>query len=124
METLSCKTPEMSEKEIWIYFLAYNLIRLLMAQSALLADIVPRQLSFKHTLQLWLAWCQQGAYNDYEANQELLFALISQQKIGNRPGRIEPRAVKRRPKPFSLLMKPREEARAEIKKNGHPKKIR
>jgi IS4 transposase len=46
METLSCKTPEMSEKEIWIYFLAYNLIRLLMAQSALLADIVPRQLSF------------------------------------------------------------------------------
>jgi len=123
METLSCKTPEMSEKEIWIYFLAYNLIRLLMAQSALLADIVPRQLSFKHTLQLWLAWNQQGAYND-EANQELLFALISQQKIGNRPGRTEPRAVKRRPKPFPLLMKPREEARAEIKKNGHPKKIK
>jgi hypothetical protein len=110
METLSCKTPEMSEKEIWIYFLAYNLIRLLMAQSALLADIVPRQISFKHTLQLWLAWNQQGAYIDYEANQELLFILISQQKIGNRPGRIEPRAVKRRPKPFSLLMKPREEA--------------
>ncbi len=42
--------------EIWIYFLAYNLIRLLMAQAALLADILPRQLSFKHTLQLWLAW--------------------------------------------------------------------
>jgi len=71
---------------------------------------------------LWLAWNQQGAYND-EANQELLFALISQQKIGNRPGRTEPRAVKRRPKPFPLLMKPREEARAEIKKNGHPKKM-
>ena len=124
METLSCKTPEMSEKEIWIYFLAYNLIRLLMAQSALLADIVPRQISFKHTLQLWLAWSQQGAYIDYEANQELLFILISQQKIGNRLGRIEPRAVKRRPKPFSLLMKPREEARAEIRKNGHPNKIR
>ncbi len=124
METLSCKTPEMSEKEIWIYFLAYNLIRLLMAQSALLADIVPRQLSFKHTLQLWLAWSQQGAYIDHETNQELLFVLISQQKIGNRPGRTEPRAIKRRPKPFSLLMKPREEARAEIRKNGHPKKIK
>ena len=39
METLSCKTPEMNEKEIWAYFLAYNLIRLLMAQAALLADI-------------------------------------------------------------------------------------
>ncbi len=126
METLSCKTPEMNEKEIWVYFLAYNLIRLLMAQSALLADIVPRQLSFKHTLQLWLAWSQQGAYIDHAINQELLFVLISQQKIGNRPGRIEPRAVKRRrrPKPFPLLMKPREEARAEIRKNGHPKKIK
>ncbi len=124
METLSCKTPEMSEKEIGVYFLAYNLIRLLMAQSALLADIVPRQLSFKHTLQLWLAWNQQGAWIDHETNQELLFVLIAQQKIGHRPGRIEPRAVKRRPKPFALLMKPREKARAEIKKNGHPKKIR
>ena len=122
METLSCKTPDMSEKEIWVYFLAYNLIRLLMAQSALLADIVPRQLSFKHTLQLWLAWSQQGAYIDHEVNQELLFVLIAQQKIGNRPDRIEPRAVKRRPKPFSLLMKPRVEARAEIRQNGHPKK--
>ncbi|MCK5355020.1 MAG: IS4 family transposase, partial [Methyloprofundus sp.] len=124
METLSCKTPEMSEKEIWIYFLAYNLIRLLMAQAALLADILPRQLSFKHTLQLWLAWSQQGAFSDNEANEELLFILIAQRQIGNRPDRIEPRAVKRRPKPFSLLMKPREEARAEIKKNGHPKKIK
>ncbi len=38
METLSCKTPEMNEKEIWVYFLAYNLIRLLMAQAALLVD--------------------------------------------------------------------------------------
>ncbi len=38
IETLSCKTPELSEKEIWIYFLAYNLIRLLMDQPALLAD--------------------------------------------------------------------------------------
>ncbi len=93
-----------------------------MAQSALLADIVPRQLSFKHTLQLWLAWSQQGAYIDHDINQELLFVLIAQQKIGNRPDRIEPRAVKRRPKPFSLLMKPRVEARAEIRQNGHPKK--
>ncbi len=124
METLSCKTPAMCQKEIWIYFLAYNLIRLLMAQSALLADIIPRQLSFKHTLQLWLAWSQQGACFENETHQELLFILIAQQKIGNRPGRIEPRAVKRRPKPFSLLTKPRKEARAEIRENEHPKKIK
>ena len=52
MEMLSCRTPAMAEKEIWVYLLAYNLIRLLMAQAASLADILPRQLSFKHTLQL------------------------------------------------------------------------
>lgn len=56
METLSCKTPQMGEKEMWVYLLAYNLIRLLMAQSALMADVLPRTLSFKHTLQLWLSW--------------------------------------------------------------------
>ncbi|OQK15117.1 transposase [Methyloprofundus sedimenti] len=124
METLSCKTPEMSEKEIWVYFLAYNLIRLLMAQTALLVDILPRQLSFKHTLQLWLAWTQQTALTGTGVIEESLFVLIAQQRVGNRSGRIEPRAVKRRPKPFSLLMKPREEARAVIRKNGHPKKIK
>jgi hypothetical protein len=124
MEILSCKTPKMIEKEIWIYFLAYNLIRLLMAQAALLADILPRQLSFKHTLQLWLAWNQQSAFDNAESNEEALFVLIAQRRTGNRPGRIEPRAVKRRPKPFSLLTKPREEARAQIRKNGHPKKIK
>ena len=124
METLSCKTPAMNEKEIWIYFLAYNLIRLLMAQAALLADILPRQLSFKHTLQLWLAWSQQSDYAANVGNEELLFMLIAQRRIGNRPDRIEPRSLKRRPKPFPKLMKPREEARADIRKNGHPKKMK
>ena len=124
METLSCKTPEMNEKEIWIYFLAYNLIRLLMAQAALLADILPRQISFKHALQLWIAWSQLCVHADPERNESILFILIAQRKIGNRPGRIEPRVIKRRPKPFSLLMKPRAEARAEVRKNGHPEKLK
>jgi len=56
METLSCHTASMVDKEIWVYLLAYNLIRLLMAQSALLVDILPRRISFKHTVQLWNAW--------------------------------------------------------------------
>ena len=57
---LRCKTPAMAVKELWVYLLAYNLIRLLMAQAALLADQVPRQLSFKHTVQVWIAWQQRG----------------------------------------------------------------
>lgn len=124
METLSCKTPDMNEKEIWVYFLAYNLIRLLMAQAATLADVLPRQLSFKHTLQLWLSWRQQIPTVDTETNLLVLFMLIAQKKTGDRPDRMEPRSIKRRPKPFALLMKPREQARAEIRKYGHPKKIK
>ncbi len=114
----------MALKEIWVTFLAYNLIRLLMAQSALLADLLPRQLSFKHTLQLWIAWSQISPrhYDDEELGN--LFILIAQQQVGKRHGRIEPRAVKRRPKPFPLLMKPRIKARERIEKHGHPKKIR
>lgn len=120
MDTLSCKTPLMAVKEMWVYLLAYNLIRLLMAQSALLADILPRTISFKHTLQLWLGWQRT---DEPKAISGLLF-LIAEQTVGNRPGRIEPRAVKRRPKPYPLLTKTRAEAREEIKNHGHPKKLK
>ena len=124
MEMLSCRTPAMAEKEIWVYLLAYNLIRLLMAQAAFLADMLPRQLSFKHTLQIWIAWRQNGAGSYDEDKLVGLFILIAQQQVGNRPGRIEPRAVKRRPKPFPLLTKPRSIAQEDVRKNGHPKKLK
>jgi hypothetical protein len=123
MNILSCKTPEMAIKEIWVYLLSYNLIRLMMAQSALLADINPRSISFKHCLQIWLIYMQQSlALSDMKNG--LIFQLMAQQRVGNRPGRIEPRAVKRRPKAYPLLMKPRDEARAEVRKYGHPKKLK
>ena len=124
METLSCKTPDMIEKEMWVYFLAYNLIRLLMAQSALLENRLPRQLSFKHTVQLWLAWSQQTQATGIHVDEGLLFVLIAQKTVGNRPGRIEPRAVKKRPKPFPLLMKAREQARDRVRTHGRPKKLK
>ncbi len=54
MDILSCQTPSMIQKEIQVYLLSYNLIRYIMLHSALLADISPRQISFKHSLQLWL----------------------------------------------------------------------
>ena len=123
METLHCKTPEMNEKEMWVYFLAYNIIRLLIAAAAAKAAILPRQISFKHTLQIWLAWHHQHAAHDTN-DTDILLMLIAEQRVGNRPGRIEPRNLKRRPKAFPLLMKPREEARALVKKNGHPKKLK
>ncbi len=123
MEMLSCKTPALAVKELWVYLLAHNLIRLLMVQSSLMADCLPRELSFKHTLQLWLAWRQ---YDGLEIDQSLhkLLTLIAQQRVGGRSGRIEPRAVKRRPKPFPLLTRARHVERTEIRKNGHPRRVK
>jgi hypothetical protein len=121
METLSCMTPAMCEKEMWVYLLAYNLIRLLMAQAAHQDRVLPRQLSFKHTLQVWLAWSvRQRYFPDTDTTHEL-FSLIAQIRVGDRPNRVEPRAVKRRPKEYARLMVPREQARRAIirKKRGN-----
>ena len=123
MNILSCKTPDMAIKEIWVHLLAYNLIRLLMAESALLADIRPRQISFKHCLQIWLNWTS-NPVKDEPQQLFILFSLMAQQRVGKRPGRIEPRALKRRPKAYPLLRKPRQEARQRVLDFGHPKKLK
>src|SRR3990172_9165148 len=124
VEMLSCKTPSMAQKEIWVYLLAYNLIRLMMAQAATLAECLPRALSFKHTLQLWIAWGQQDIRTVQDGKLRTLFVLIAEQRVGNRPGRIEPRAIKRRPKPFPLLMEARAIAREKVRMHGHSRKIK
>ncbi len=123
MESLSCKTPEMAIKEMWVYFLAYNLIRIIMAQAASLSSILPRQLSFRHTQQLWRSFqWQSKLFSDNEILSAFM-TLVAAKQVGNRPGRIEPRAVKKRSKPYPRLTKPRVEAREEVIKNGHPKKL-
>ena len=124
LERLHCKTPAMNEKELWVCLLAYNLIRLLMAESAKQTDALPRLLSFKHSLQLWLAWRHSGPPGFDEANLRVLFDLIAQQRVGNRSGRIEPRALKRRPKAYPLLIEPRPLAREEVRRHGHSKKLK
>jgi len=120
MEHLRCKTPEMAIKELWVYLLAYNSIRILMAKSAELSGQLPRELSFKHTIQIWLAWELYRQYDD-QMIEALLF-MIAEVQVGNRPGRIEPRALKRRLKAYPLLMKARADAKEYVRKNGHPKK--
>ena len=124
MAHLSCRTPTMAAKEIWVYLLAYNLIRLMMAQAARLADRLPRQLSFKHTVQLWIAWTEQGHGAPDDGKRYALFVLIAQQRVGERPGRIEPRALKRRLNNYPLLTKPRAQAREIVRIHGHPKKLK
>ena len=117
VEVLRCLTPPMVEKELWVHLLAYNVIRLLMAQAAQQAQVHPRELSFKHTVQLWTEWTARCV--DFTADPDALFRLIAQPTVGNRPGRIEPRARKRRPKPYPWLKIPRGEARERVRVYGH-----
>lgn len=125
METLRGRSPQMVEKEIWVYLLAYNLIREAMVSAAKLAELCPRQLSFKHGVQLWVSWGN-GDKHDWEKGESglILLLLMGQRRVGKRPGRIEPRAVKRRPKPYPLLTKTRKTAKEEILQNGHPTKLK
>ena len=74
-----------------------------MAQAALLADQIPRQLSFKHTVQIWLSWQRHGGGTRDGVSINALLVLIAEPRVGLRPGRVEPRSLKQRPKAFPLL---------------------
>ena len=117
MAVLNCQTPQMNEKQLWVHLLAYNVIRLLMAQAACNAGVDPRKLSFKHTVQLWTQWVSRGLSAPKDCGH--LFTLIAQCRVGNRPGRIEPRMRKRRPKPYPWLKIPRAQARRKTERHGH-----
>ena len=122
MSELSCKSPDMCEKEMWVYFLANNIIRILMAQAAGKFKLKIRGISFKNTLQIWNS-ISSKFNNAIEIIEDFLF-LIAGHQVGKRPGRIEPRAKKRRASAYALLMVPRHVARAIILKKGHPPKQR
>jgi hypothetical protein len=119
LEVLSSKSPAMAIKEIWVYLLAYNLVRRMMQKAAGMQGALPIQLSFKHALQLCMACRYRLTRLDPNAAQVLL-PLIAKRRVGQRPGRIEPRAIKRRPKPFPLLTKHRHLARKELRLHGQP----
>lgn len=114
MDVLRSKTPDMVRKELWAHLLAYNLIRQVMAQAAEKFRLKPWQISFKGALQtlkafaLPLLTCTRRRLP--EVIDEMLQA-IARHRVGARPGRVEPRALKRRAKPYDLLTKPRPKAR-------------
>lgn len=111
MDVLRCRSPEMVEKEILMHFIAYNAIRLLILEAAVEVGQGPRRLSFKGSVQALRQWEPQ--FSQASGSQEqrrLLGALrssIAGHLVPHRPGRREPRCVKRRPKPFALLTAPR-----------------
>jgi putative transposase len=117
MDHLRCLTPFMAEKEIWAHFLGYNLIRKASCQAALLQEVHPREVSFTATKQSLHAARSQltlAAAAERVRQGDLLLREVGKERVGNRPDRCEPRAVKRRPKPYKLLRQPRAQARAQL----------
>ena len=113
MEMLRCKTPDMVRKEITIHLLACNIIRGNLAQAASLHEKIPRQLSFRSAVQLIIQASKQMVSligNRLTSALRKLLKAIASTAIGKQKRKSQPRAVKRRPKPFPLLTVPRNEA--------------
>jgi hypothetical protein len=116
-----CKSPEMVRRELWTTLLGYNLIRTTAAGAALIHKKQPRQISFTSTCQYVLAsWMLMSCRLIGQAKRDefcrQLLEQIAECVVANRPGRLEPRVVKRRPKPYKLMQKPRSELRRELRK--------
>jgi hypothetical protein len=114
MDVLRCKAPEMVRKEIWAHLLVYNLIRGAMAAAARGAGLEPRQLSFQGTRQTLAAFAGRlsGATDEeFRSYVGLILARLARHRVGDRPGRFEPRERRRRPKKSKYMQFPRDEAR-------------
>jgi hypothetical protein len=114
MDVLRCKTPGMVVKEMWAHLLAYNLLRTVMAVAAAEGGTEPRKVSFKGAKQAVTAFAPKIEAARPEDRARLIDAMlvaIAYHRVGGRPGRWEPRARKRRPKPGMRLMLPRAAAR-------------
>jgi Transposase DDE domain len=114
MGILRCKTPEMVEKEIWVHLLAYNLLRTVMAVAASANGVEPREISFKGAKQALTAFAPKLEAARPRQRARLVDAMlqaVAYHRVGDRPGRWEPRARKRRPKPTKRLNQPRRVAK-------------
>jgi hypothetical protein len=115
MEVLRCKTPAMLHKELEMYLTGYNLIRCLMTEAAALYGQPLEQLSFKGSVDAVRQYspliAQASSGKKQRGLIKDLLRVLALDLVPERPGRREPRAVKRRPKPYPLLTKPRESYR-------------
>lgn len=115
MDRLRCKTPEMARKELAMHLTAYNLIRALIAHAARSHTTLPRVVSFKGALQTVTLFHDRGLLQNptLETLATLLTAIVTH-RVADRPDRIEPRLVKRRPKQYKHLREPRAVARTRL----------
>jgi hypothetical protein len=115
MDVLRCKTPEMVQKEIWCHMLAYNLLRGTMVEAARRNDVLPRQLSVKGTMQAVESFTPaMMAIDECERLYDAMLLTVSAHRVGNRPGRQEPRFKKRRPAWGDYMTIPRHQSRRRL----------
>ena len=111
LAVLRCQSPDMILRELLMHAIAYNLIRRLMLESSLLLGTPIERQSFKGTVDTLRAWRETLAAPGHASQREdvlldmLLLCALDQ--LPHRPGRHQPRAVKRRPKPYQLLTRHR-----------------
>jgi len=119
LDHVRCKTPEMVRRELWTTLLGYNLIRTTAAGAAVLHGYLPRQISFtgtcQHVLASWMV-LSTGMVDCETAQQfcHTLLRTIAQVVVANRPGRIEPRVIKRRRHRYPLMRQPRKELQSRL----------
>jgi len=110
LDHLRCKSPNMIRRELWTTLLAYNMVRLVCAQAAFIHEKLPRQMSFTIACNTLLSqWLMPPDESIRQILGKYNLLQIASNEVGNRPGRIEPRVIKRRPKPYSLMTKPRDQ---------------
>ena len=128
MEMLRTKSPEMVHKEVLMNMIVYNLMRLLMLKAGVAHGINHRRLSFRGVQQVLIA-CRND-FKDMGRRPVLrerqivnMWERIAERYIEERPGRNEPRRVKRRPKCTRWLQKPRQEYFEHFRSETPPLKI-
>ena len=132
MEVLRCPSPKMIRKELEMFFIAYKLIRCLMIQASQEYKVEVQRLSFKGTVDgvhpFSVAIAQARSRKKQKELIDKLLQTIAADLVPERPGRREPRAVKRRPKPCAWLTKPRHNFKDAQHRNRYwknkPKKTR
>ncbi len=108
LDHLRCKSPDMIRREFWTTLLAYNMVRLVCAQAAFVHDKLPRQMSFTIACNTLLSqWLMPPDESIRQTLGKHNLFQIACNEVGNRPGRIEPRVIKRRHKSYSLMTRPR-----------------
>jgi hypothetical protein len=131
MEQLRCKTPALVEKELYMYLMAHNLIRCLMAEAAGTYEVDLERVSFKGSVdtvrQYSAALAQARSRRVRKLLMRELLENLARDLVPDRPDRVEPRAVKKRPKPYPLLNRPRHlfktiPHRSQYRKNAPPEK--